>query len=52
MQRIKTWAGIDVSAKTLTVWRWRDGNENELEFGNDAAGHRELVKWLGKQTRV
>jgi transposase len=52
MQSIKTWAGIDVSAKTLAVCRWRDGNENELEFSNDAAGHRDLLKWLGRQTRV
>jgi transposase len=52
MQRIKTWAGIDVSAKTLAVCRRRDDNEDELEFANDAAGHRELVKWLGRKTRV
>lgn len=52
MQSIKTWAGIDVSAKTLAVCRWRDGNQNEQEFSNDAAGHRELFKWLGRQTRV
>jgi transposase len=52
MQSIKTWAGIDVSAKTLAVCRWRDGNENEQEFSNDAAGHRELLKWLGRQARV
>ena len=52
MQSIKTRAGIDVSAKTLAGCRWRDGNEDEKEFSNDAAGHRELVKWLGKQARV
>ena len=52
MQSIKTWAGIDVSAKTLAVCRWRDGNQNEQEFSNDAAGHRELLKWLGRPTRV
>lgn len=52
MQSIKTWAGIDVSAKTLAVCRWRDGNQNEQEFSNDAAGHRELLKWLGRQARV
>lgn len=52
MQSIKTWAGIDVSAKTLAVCRWRDGQQHEQEFSNDAAGHRELLKWLGKQTRV
>jgi transposase len=52
MQSIKTWAGIDVSAKTLAVCRWREGDPDEQEFGNDAAGHRELLKWLGRQTRV
>lgn len=52
MQSIKTWAGCDVSAKTLAVCRWRDGNQNEQEFSNDAAGHRKLLKWLGRQTRV
>jgi transposase len=52
MQSIQTRAGIDVSAKTLAVCRCRDGNENEQEFSNDAVGHRELLKWLGRQTRV
>jgi transposase len=52
MQTIKTLAGMDVSAKTLEVCRRRDGAENEQTFGNDAGGHRELVKWLGKQARI
>lgn len=52
MQSIKTWAGVDVSSKTLAVCRWRDGGEHEQEFANDAAGHRELLKWLGKGSRV
>ena len=52
MQMIKTWAGIDVSAKTLAACRWRDGNQNQQEFSNDAAGHRQMLKWLGKQGRV
>lgn len=52
MQRIKTWAGIDVSARSLAVARWRAGQEQEKEFANDAAGHRELRGWLGKEARV
>jgi transposase len=52
MQSIKTWAGVDVSAKTLAVHRLRDGKEEAGEFSNDAVGHRELHKWLGKRARV
>ncbi len=52
MQSIKTWAGIDVSAERLWVCRWRDGREEQKEVSNDPAGHRELVKWLGKRARV
>ena len=52
MQSIRTWAGIDVSAKTLAVCRWRDSVEDEQEFANDAEGHRALLKWLGKRSRV
>lgn len=52
MQSIKTFAGIDVSAKTLAVCRWRDGSQDEQAFSNDASGHRELLKWLGKRARV
>lgn len=52
MQTIQTLAGIDVSAKTLAVCRDRDGREVEKEFGNHAAGHRELIAWLGKRARV
>jgi transposase len=52
MQSIKTLVGMDVSAKTLEVCRRRDGTDNEQTFGNDAGGHRELIKWLGKQARV
>jgi transposase len=52
MQTIKTWAGIDVSAKTLAVHRWREGNEEARDFANDASGHRELLRWLGKGARV
>lgn len=52
MQSIRTWAGIDVSAKTLSACRWRDGQEQERDFTNDAAGHGELRQWLGKRARV
>jgi len=52
MQSIKTWAGVDVSAKTLAVCRRRGGNQEAREFTNDAPGHRELLKWLSKGARV
>jgi transposase len=52
MQSIKTWAGIDVSAATLSVCRWRDGREEQKEVSNDRSGHAELIKWLGKGARV
>jgi transposase len=36
------------------VERWRndEGKEKAREFANDAAGHRELFKWIGKGARV
>jgi transposase len=49
---METRAGIDVSAKSLAVVRCRKGEEHAREFANDAAGHRELGKWLGKGSRV
>jgi len=53
MQSIKTWVGVDVSAKTLAAERWRKNEEKaRREFANDAAGHRELFKWTGKGARV
>jgi transposase len=52
MQSIKTWCGIDVSAKTLAACRWRDGRQEAREFTNGAEGHRELRKWLGPGARV
>jgi transposase len=52
MQPNKTRVGIDVSAKTLmVVWR-REGKEAEQEFVNDAVGHRAVLKWIGRGTRV
>ncbi len=45
-------AGIDVSARSLTVVVEPPGGERErLEFSNDAARHRQLVRPLTKQVR-
>jgi len=54
MQSIKTWVGVDVSAKTLAAKRRRrnEANDEGREFSNDAAGHRELLKWIGRGARV
>jgi transposase len=52
MQSIKTWVGVDVSAKTLAAERWRENEKARRELANDAAGHRELLKWVGKGGRV
>lgn len=52
MQSIKTLCGIDVSAATLAARKRCDGVEDKKNFANDAAGHRELVKWLGRRGRV
>jgi transposase len=52
MQSIRMWAGIDVSARKLAVRGCREGKEQEREFSNDAEGHRDLRKWLGKNSRV
>lgn len=47
-----TLVGIDVSARTLQACRCRNGREDEKEFANDAAGHKELIQWIGRQARV
>lgn len=52
MQSIQTWAGIDVSARTLSAHRWHEGRQAEQEFSNEAAGHRQVVRWIGKHGRV
>ena len=54
MQSIKTWVGIDVSAKTLAAERWRESEKKEKTgaFVNDAVGHGELLQWIGKGARV
>lgn len=52
MQSFKTLAGVDVSAKTLAGKRRRNNEEQAREFSNDAAGHREFLKWIGRGGRV
>jgi transposase len=52
MQTITTFCGIDVSAKKLVSRRCRGGKEEESAFGNDQDGHRALLKWVGKGSRV
>jgi transposase len=52
MQPIKTGVGIDVSAKKLAAKRRRNDEDEDREFSNDAAGHRELLKWIGRGARV
>lgn len=52
MQSIKTWCGIDVSAKKLAARRWREGHEEARDFWNDVEGHRALWNWVGKSGRV
>jgi transposase len=52
MQSNKTLAGVDVSAKTLAAKRRRNDAEEAREFSNDAAGHREFRKWIGRGARV
>jgi transposase len=47
--------GLDVSAATLSAAVQPEGSERieQHEFANTAAGHRQLIAWLGKQaTRV
>lgn len=52
MQTTPTLAGIDVSAKELAICRRRRNQDEAHEVSNDAAGHRELINWLGKRARV
>jgi transposase len=54
MQSIKTWVGIDVSAKTLAAERWREDEDKgkSRAFANDADGAGELLKWIGRGARV
>jgi transposase len=52
MQSNQTWCGIDVAAKTLEAKRRRGEELAEQTFENDAAGHRALLKWVGKGAQV
>lgn len=52
MQPIKTLCGIDVSAKTLAARKRSEGGDETAEFANEPTGHRQLIKWLGRQARV
>lgn len=52
MQSGKTRCGIDVAAKTLEVKRRRGEELTGQTFENDAAGHRALLKWVGKGAQV
>jgi transposase len=52
MQSMETKCGIDVSAKKLEAKRRRGSNVATGEFDNDVAGHRALLKWLGKNAAV
>lgn len=45
----RLFVGIDVSAKSLEVaWRTTDQRHGRGVFSNDAAGHKKLIKVLGK----
>jgi transposase len=43
---------VDVSAKTLMAKLWRDDQQQTAEFTNDPAGHRAMVKWVGRRGRA
>jgi transposase len=44
--------GIDIGAEELVVAVERDGESVPINiFGNDAAGHRKLIRWLTKSAR-
>jgi transposase len=34
------------------VRRWRGGKQETRGFTNDSSGHRELIQWLGKKSRI
>ena len=43
----KTTIGVDISKDHLDVCRWPDGET--CRVGNDAAGHRRLLRWIGAE---
>lgn len=52
VQENKTKCGVDVSAKKLAAKRSEGKRVEEREFENTAAGHRAMVKWLGRGAQV
>ena len=44
---MRTTIGIDISKDTLDAWRLPDNQH--IQITNDKAGHRSLVRWIGKQ---
>src|SRR5262245_10251527 len=55
MRSPESQVGVDVSARWLDVSRARPGAVDSGRFANDAAGHRELGRWLtkgGREARV
>src|SRR5437763_4123066 len=50
--QVKTFAGVDVGLKELVVCRWRDRRAEEKRVANDVGGHADLIRWLGKRSRV
>jgi transposase len=52
MQSEQTRCGVDVSAKTLEAIRRRGARVEKQRFDNTAAGHRAMLKWLGKGAKV
>lgn len=52
MQSVRTLCGIDVAAKTLEAKRRRGEEVSLRTFDNDAAGHRAVLKWVGKGAQV
>ena len=44
---MRTTIGIDISKDTLDAWRLPDNQH--IHVTNDKAGHRSLVRWIGRQ---
>jgi transposase len=52
MQARTTKCGIDVAAKKLFATRRRGEEIERQEFANDPAGHKAILKWIGRHARV
>ena len=48
----KTHAGIDASKATLEACKESKAGQERGNFANNTAGFRELIKWLGRNSRV